>query len=208
MRIREAIINGEMEEIVPLVKEALDTERVADSILREMIGGMEEVGERFERKEYYVPETLLSAHTMKLGLELLRPHLSIDKVNAHGRVLVGAVESDIHDIGLNLVAMFLEAAGFEIHNLGRDVPTRVFLEKASELKPDIVGLSAMMSTTMLKMKEVIQEFEKAGMRNGIYFVVGGTAVSEEFMEEIGADAYASDAKKALMVFEELIGGRE
>ncbi|MFQ5800716.1 MAG: corrinoid protein [Candidatus Hydrothermarchaeales archaeon] len=207
MVIKEAVVKGEIEGIRALVKGALESGRNADSILKELIAGMEEVGERFERKEYYVPETLLSAHTMKFGLELLRPHLSVEKANAQGRVLVGAVESDIHDIGLNLVAMFLEAAGFEIHNLGRDVPTRVFLEKAEELNPDIVGLSAMMSTTALKLKEVIQEFERRGMRNGRYFVVGGAALSPEFAEEIGADAYASDAKKAVRIFEELIERR-
>src|SRR3990172_5320132 len=208
MVIKEAIINGEMEGIALLVKEALGNGRDADSILKEMIEGMEEVGDRFERKEYYVPETLLSAHTMKLGLEFLRPHMSLGKARCQGKVIIGAVESDIHDIGLNLVAMFLEAAGFEIHNLGRDVPTNVFLKRAKEIEPDVIGLSAMMSTTALKLKEVLKEFERQGMKNGRYFVVGGAALSEELAREIGADGYASDAKKAVRIFEELMEGRE
>jgi len=204
MSIRSAIIEGKMDEIEMLVRQALDQGRDAKDILREMVSGMDEVGERFERKEYYVPETLLSAHTMMLGLELLRPKLSVEKARAPGKVLIGAVESDIHDIGLNLVVMFLEAAGFEIHNLGRDVPTEVFLKKAEEIDPDIVGLSAMMSTTALKLREVIEEFERRGLKDGRYFVVGGAAVSEEYAREIGADAYAPDAKKAVKVFEELM----
>ena len=206
MEIRTSIIEGGMEGVEPLINEALGNGRDADTILKEMIKGMEVVGELFEKKEYYVPETLLSAHTMMLGLELLRPHLNLKGTKAQGRVIIGAVESDIHDIGLNLVAMFLEAAGFEIHNLGRDVPTKVFLSKAQEIKPNVIGLSAMMSTTALKLKEVIGEFRKNGLADGVYFVVGGTALSEEFAREIGANAYASDAKKAVRVFEELLRG--
>lgn len=203
MEIKTAIIEGKIEGIIPLVEEDLKKGIKADIILGQMIEGMEEVGDLFEKKEYYVPETLLSAHTMKLGLKLLRPHLKFEKWKNQGTVLIGVVESDIHDIGLNLVAMFLEAAGFEIHNLGRDVPTSVFLEKAESLKPDIIGLSAMMSTTALKLKEVIEEV-KARNKNEVYFVVGGAALSNEFAREIGANGYAADAKKAIGVFEELM----
>jgi methanogenic corrinoid protein MtbC1 len=204
MKIKEAVIKGEMEGIEALIVLELENGKAPDAILKEMIKGMEEVGELFENKIYYVPETLLSAHTMKLGLELLRPKLSIERTGNRGRVLMGVVESDIHDIGLNLVSMFLEAAGFEIKNLGRDVKTSIFMDEAEEFGPDIVGLSAMMSTTALKLKEIIGEFEKKGLRDGRYFVVGGAALSEEFAREIGADAYASDAKKAVSVFEELL----
>jgi methanogenic corrinoid protein MtbC1 len=204
MKVKEAVIKGEMEGIETLIVLELENGKAPDAILKEMIKGMEEVGELFENKIYYVPETLLSAHTMKLGLELLRPKLSIERTGNRGRVLMGVVESDIHDIGLNLVSMFLEAAGFEIKNLGRDVKTSIFMDEAEEFGPDIVGLSAMMSTTALKLKEIIGEFEKKGLRDGRYFVVGGAALSEEFAREIGADAYASDAKKAVSVFEELL----
>jgi 5-methyltetrahydrofolate--homocysteine methyltransferase len=203
MRIKEAVITGEMDGIDALIREALK-KRDANSILSEMIAGMEVVGERFENKEYYVPETLLSAHTMMKGLELLRPLLSVDASKTQGRVVMGAVESDIHDIGLNLVGMFLEAAGFEVHNLGRDVPSRVFLEKAMELDPEVIGISAMMSTTALKVRDIIKEFSEKDLRNSRYFVVGGAALSEEYAKDIGADAYASDAKKAVKVFEELL----
>jgi methylmalonyl-CoA mutase cobalamin-binding domain/chain len=203
MTIKTAIIEGKMKGIIPLIEADLKKGIKADIILKHMIEGMEDVGDLFEKKEYYVPETLLSAHTMKLGLELLRPLLTFEKGKDQGKVLIGVVESDIHDIGLNLVAMFLEAAGFEIHNLGRDVPTTVFLEKAEEIQPDIIGLSAMMSTTALRLKEVIKEL-KTRNKNEVYFVVGGAALSDEFAREIGANGYASDAKKAIRVFEELM----
>lgn len=203
MAIKTAIIEGKIEGIKPLIEEDLKKGIKADIILGQMIKGMEKVGDLFEKKEYYVPETLLSAHTMKLGLELLRPHLTFEKGKNQGKVLIGVVESDIHDIGLNLVAIFLEAAGFEIHNLGRDVPTSVFLEKAESLKPDIIGLSAMLSTTALKLKEVIEEV-KARNKKEVYFVVGGAALSDEFARKIGANGYAADAKKAIRVFEELM----
>jgi methylmalonyl-CoA mutase cobalamin-binding domain/chain len=203
MTIKTAIIEGKMNGIIPLIEADLKKGIKADIILRQMIEGMEDVGDLFEKKEYYVPETLLSAHTMKLGLELLRPLLTFEKGKDQGKVIIGVVESDIHDIGLNLVAMFLEAAGFEIHNLGRDVPTTVFLEKAEEIQPDIIGLSAMMSTTALRLKEVIKEL-KTRNKNEVYFVVGGAALSDEFAREIGANGYASDAKKAIRVFEELM----
>jgi methylmalonyl-CoA mutase cobalamin-binding domain/chain len=203
MTIKTAIIEGKMNGIIPLIEADLKKGIKADIILRQMIEGMEDVGDLFEKKEYYVPETLLSAHTMKLGLELLRPLLTFEKGKDQGKVIIGVVESDIHDIGLNLVAMFLEAAGFEIHNLGRDVPTTVFLEKAEEIQPDIIGLSAMMSTTALRLKEVIKEL-KTRNKNEVYFVVGGAALSDEFAREIGANGYASDAKKAIRVFEVLM----
>lgn len=204
MKLKKGVIHGLMEDIRPIIKADLDSGRHPQEILKELIEGMEVVGDLFEKKEYYVPETLLSAHTMKLGIEVLKPYLSYEKSKVAGRALVGAVESDIHDIGLNLVAMFLEAAGFEIYNLGRDVPKERFLEKIIEVKPHILGVSAMMSTTALKVKELIQDFESRGLRAELFIVVGGTALSEEFAKEIGADGYASDAKKAVQVFEKLL----
>lgn len=195
--IKEAIIDGDIDNIEEVIKESLDGGAEPDAVLGEMIAGMGVVGEKFEKKEYYVPETLLSAHAMQKGLDLLRPLLPIDKANVQGRVIVGTVEGDIHDIGKNLVSMFIEGAGFEVHNLGRDVPTSEFVEKARELEPDVVCLSAMMSTSMEKMGEVIEEFKKHGLRDKVVFMIGGAAVTEDFAKEIGADGYADDAAKAV-----------
>lgn len=202
--IKEAIINGEIDKIEGAIKEALDSGTKPGDVLAEMVAGMGVVGEKFENKEYYVPETLLCAHAMQKGLDLLRPLLSIEKADVAGKLLIGTVEGDVHDIGKNLVAMFEEGAGFEVHNLGRDIPTSEFVEKARELKPDIVGLSAMMSTSMEKMGEVIEEFKKEGLREGVAFIIGGAAVTEEFAREIGADGYAEDAAKAVRLCEKLM----
>ncbi len=206
--IKEAVIDGEIEGIEGLIRDSLDRGTPPNDVLAEMIAGMEVVGEKFENKEYYVPETLLSAHAMQKGLDLLRPLLPIEKADVAGRIMIGTVEGDVHDIGKNLVAMFIEGAGFQVHNLGRDVPTSEFVEKAKEIEPDIVGLSAMMSTSMEKMGEIITEFEKNGMRDKVAFMIGGAAVTEEFAKEIGADGYAEDATKAVRLCERLMRERK
>lgn len=206
--IKEAIINGDIDNIESAINESLDNGTEPKDILGEMIAGMEVVGEKFECKEYYVPETLLSAHAMQKGLDLLRPLLPYEKADDRGKIIIGTVEGDVHDIGKNLVAMFKEGAGFEVHNLGRDVPASDFVEKAKEIGPDIVGLSAMMSTSMMEMKEVIREFEKEGLRDNVAFIIGGAAVTEEFAREIGADGYAEDAAKTLRLCEKLMSERK
>lgn len=205
--IKEAIVKGEIDRIEGLIKNSLNDGRAPNDILKEMISGMEVVGKKFEKKEYYVPETLLSAYAMQRGLDILKPLLAYEKAEVHGRIVIGTVEGDVHDIGKNLVAMFLEGAGFEVHNLGRDVPVSAFVDKAKEVRADIVGLSAMMSTTMEKMGEIIREFEAQGLRDGIAFIVGGAAVTEEFAKEIGADGYASDATNAVRLCERLMEGK-
>jgi 5-methyltetrahydrofolate--homocysteine methyltransferase len=144
---------------------------------------------------------------MQKGLDLLRPLLPIEKAKVQGKIIIGTVEGDVHDIGKNLVAMFIEGAGFEVHNLGRDVPTSLFVEKAQEIEPDIVGLSAMMSTSMEKMQEVIEEFKRNNLRDKVAFMIGGAAVTEDFTEEIGADGYAEDATKAVRLCEKLMRER-
>lgn len=201
--IENAIVKGEIERIEELVKKALE-KRSAGDILEEMIAGMRIVGDKFEKKEYFVPETLLSAHAMQKGMEILKPYLKIEKAKAKGKVIIGTVEGDIHDIGKNLVSMFLEGAGFEVHDLGRDVATEIFIEKAKEIKPDIVGLSALLSTSIEKMREIIEEFSENGLRDNLKIVVGGAALSEDIAFEIGADAYAEDANKAVKICERLL----
>ncbi len=202
--IVNAVIEGDIKNIGDLIKNGLEKED-PDALLKLLIKGMEEVGDKFESKEYFVPEVLLSAHTMQKGLEILRTKLFESETTSKGRVVIGSVEGDIHDIGKNLVGMFLEGAGFEVHNLGRDVPIEVFLEKVQELKPDVVALSAMMSTTVERMREVLEEFKNRGLDQDIKFIVGGAAISDAYAKQIGANGYASDAKKALRLFEEILG---
>ena len=206
--IKEAVIEGDIDEIEGLIQDSLDNGAEPDDVLGEMIAGMEVVGEKFECKEYYVPETLLSAHAMQKGLDILRPLLPIEKADVQGKIIIGTVEGDVHDIGKNLVAMFEEGAGFNVTNLGRDVPTSEFVEKAREIEPDIVGLSAMMSTSMENMRDVIEAFEKEGLREKVMFIIGGAAPTEEFAREIGADGYAEDAAKAVRLCERLMRERK
>lgn len=205
--IKRAIIDGEIDKIEGMIKKSLKRGTEPNDILRDLIAAMDVVGEKFEKKEYYVPEVLLSAHAMQRGLDLLRPLLSIEKAEVRGKIIIGTVEGDIHDIGKNLVAMFLEGAGFQVHNLGRDVPTSVFVEKAQEIEPDIVGLSAMISTSMETMQEIIEDFKQKKLRERVAFVIGGAAVTEDFAKEIGADGYAEDPKKAVRLCEKLMRER-
>jgi 5-methyltetrahydrofolate--homocysteine methyltransferase len=205
--IKKAVIEGKIYEIEELVNAALEHGEAANDILKDMISGMEVVSDLFERRVYYVPETLLSAHAMQRGLDIIRPLLNYDKVEVQGKVLIGTVAGDVHDIGKNLVSMFLEGAGFEVKNLGRDVPTQVFVEETRKYKPDILGLSAMMSTTIVKMREVIEALEEAGLRDDVLVIIGGAAASESYAREIGADGYASDAAKAVKLCEKLMKER-
>ncbi len=202
--IKKAVIEGDIDGIEGLIGSAMSSGREAEDILAELIEGMGVVGEKFEKKEYYVPETLLSAYAMQKGLDLLKPHLSVKKTSAKGRVLIGSVEGDVHDIGLNLVAMFLEGAGFEVINLGRDVATPTFIAKAKELEPDILALSAMMSTTMEKMREVVEEFAEANIKWSKFVVVGGASTTQEFASRMGVNGYALDAQKAVRLCERLM----
>ncbi|MFQ6050098.1 MAG: corrinoid protein [Candidatus Hydrothermarchaeota archaeon] len=203
--LREAIVEGKINEIEEIIRDLLKSEN-PNSILKEMIKAMEIVGDLFEKKEYYVPEVLLSAHTMQKGLNILKPHLVVEEVNVPGKVLIGSVEGDVHDIGKNLVAMFLEGSGFEVHDLGRDVPISKFIEKTKEIEPDILALSALMTTTMEKMRETIERLRKEGLREKVKVIVGGASVTEEFAKEIGADGYAEDAVKAVSLCEKLMKG--
>ncbi len=205
--IKGAIVNGEIDKIEGSIKKSLKEGIEPNDILKDMIAGMGVVGEKFEKKEYYVPEVLLSAHAMQRGLDLLQPLLPIEKANVRGKVIIGTVEGDVHDIGKNLVAMFIEGAGFQVHNLGRDVPTPLFAEKAQEIEPDIIGLSAMMSTSMERMQDVIEDFKRKRLRKKVAFMIGGAAVTEEVAKEIGADGYAEDATKAVRLCEKLMKAR-
>ncbi len=202
--VAQAVVKGKVNEIEELVKRELSNGKHPNEVLKELIAGMEVVGELFERREYYVPETLLSAYAMQKALDLLKPLLAYETVDVKGRVVIGTVQGDVHDIGKNLVAMFLEGAGFEVHNLGRDVSPEQFLEKAEEVKADIVAMSAMLSTTVLNMGTVIEHFKKAGVRDKYLFIIGGAAATEEFARRIGADGYAEDAAKAVRLCEKLM----
>lgn len=155
--------------------------------------GMEEVGARYERGEYYLSELIMACETMNEAMETLKPSLKPDVGGARGRVLIGAVQGDLHDIGKNLVASMLRSAGFEVHDLGVDVSPNTFVAKTKALKPDIVGMSTLLSVTMPRVEETIEALRRSGLGDDVRVLVGGRCLNEEIAKEMGADAYGEDA---------------
>src|SRR5713226_7672155 len=176
-------------------------------IFKGLIPGMDVVGEKFRRNEYYVPQVLLSARAMYAGLDLLKPLItaSAKADDYFGVVVIGTAQGDLHDIGKNLVAMMLEGAGFKVVNLGRDVAPEAFCKAVEEHQANIVGISALMTTTMPAMKRTIDALARAGMRDRVKVMIGGAPVSQAFADEIGADGYAKDSTAALVKAKALVG---
>jgi 5-methyltetrahydrofolate--homocysteine methyltransferase len=168
-----------------------------------LVSAMTEVGRLFEEGEYYVPEMLVSARTMKAGLAILRPYLIQAKVKSAGKVLIGTVKGDLHDLGKNLVAMMLEGAGFEVIDLGTDVTPDDFVKNAREKQVDIIAMSALLTTTMPLMKETITALINSGMRPSVKVLVGGAPITSKFAQDIGADGFGADASRAVTVAREL-----
>ena len=193
----EGILDGDMGATPDNVQAALDADLAPDVILNEgMISAMSEVGQLFEEGEYFVPEMLISARAMQAGLGVLKPHLVASGVDPLGKVVVGTVQGDMHDIGKNLVTMMLEGAGFEVVDLGVDVKPERFIEAIRENKPQVVAMSALLTTTMSKMGVTIDAMREAGVLDTVKVMVGGAPVTAEFAAKIGADGYAPDASQA------------
>ena len=192
--LKKAIIEGNVEAVKGEVSKALDEGVEAPSILREgLIGGMGIVGERFGSGEMFLPEVLLSADVMHKGLDILRPLLAEAEQKAMGTIVVGTVEDDIHDIGKRIVGFLLEGNGFRVIDLGTNVKAEAFAQAIEENKPDILGMSALLTTTMLNMGKTINLLKEKGLREKIKVVVGGAPINEDFAEKIGADGYAPNA---------------
>jgi 5-methyltetrahydrofolate--homocysteine methyltransferase len=192
--IFKAVLEGDAKAAASGVEQALKAGMPADTVMREgLIPAMTEVGRLFEIGEYYVPEMLIAARAMQMALAMLKPHLSQDGAMAAGRVAIGTVKGDLHDIGKNLVGMMLEGAGFQVLDLGSDVAPGKFVELARAGHADILALSALLSTTMPAMKETIEAIESAGLRDRVKIIVGGAPVTEAYAKQIGADGYSPDA---------------
>ncbi len=205
--VAQAVENGKVKLIQGLVQEALDEGCDPNAILNEgMIGAMNIVGDKFQKNEIFVPEMLVAAKTMKKGVDVLRPHLAGDAVGANGKYIIGTVAGDLHDIGKNLVAMMIEAAGFEVIDLGIDVPAEKFVE-AVKANPDckVVGVSALLTTTMEAMRVTVKALIDAGLKSQVKIMVGGAPITQAFADEIGADAYTTDAASAANKAKELAG---
>jgi 5-methyltetrahydrofolate--homocysteine methyltransferase len=203
--LAEAIISGNQQEAVRLTKEALDGGTGPGDVLNKgLVAGMAVVGARFKANEFYVPEVLIAARAMKSSMELLRPQLVASGVEPRGTVLIGTVRGDLHDIGKNLVAMMLEGAGYNVVDMGVDVKPEKFVEAVESEKAHLIGLSALLTTTMPAMKETIEALKQAGMRDKVAVVIGGAPVTQDYADEIGADAYAPDAASAVDKANELV----
>ncbi len=205
-KIASNLYEGADEEVADLVQKALDQGMSPGEILSDgLIAGMDEVGKDFKAGDLFVPEVLVAARAMHAGMDILRPLLADSDVPSAGKYLIGTVEGDLHDIGKNLVKMMLEGAGFETVDLGTDVKPEIFVEAVREHRPTVVGMSALLTTTMTNMKVTIEALTEAGLRDSIKIMVGGAPVTAAFAKEIGADAYAPDAASAVDVARELTG---
>lgn len=203
--IKLAIVNGSHKEIETLVHNALGAHTDPDQIVNEaMIPGMDVVGRRFSQSEIFVPEMLASAVTMNRGLDILKPILQQSGAESKGRIVMCTVKGDLHDIGKNLVIMMLEGAGFEVIDMGVDMSVENVIEKVKEVKPDILGLSALLTTTMSEMVKVIESLEANNMRDSLKVMVGGAPLDAAFGEKIGADGYGRDAAHAVQIARSLI----
>jgi 5-methyltetrahydrofolate--homocysteine methyltransferase len=205
-KISEELQKGNFEQLPGFVQEALDAGIPPSRILKDgLVVGMSAVGEQFQNDEIFLPDVLISAKAMQAAMTVLRPKLMEAGVKLAGKIVMGTVKGDIHDIGKNLVAMLLEGAGFQVIDLGIDVSPEKFVEAVKSSKADVVGLSALLTITMPLMKEVVESLQESGIRNTVKVLVGGAPVTEQFAKEIGADGYAPDAHTAVEQVRELVG---
>jgi 5-methyltetrahydrofolate--homocysteine methyltransferase len=201
----QAVVEGEAADAVSATERGLADGIAADELLQDgLMQAMQEVGRQFEAGEIYVPEMLVCAHAMKASLALLQPQLSETDVKAGGRVAIGTVEGDLHDIGKNLVAMMLQGSGFEVEDLGVDVYPERFVE-AARSGVDVIAMSALLTTTMTNMQRVVEAITDAGLRSSVRIIVGGAPLTQTYCDEIGADGYAKTASSAVRTVKGVLG---
>ncbi len=204
--IYEAVVRGDMAAAESGVQEAVGEGTAPEKVLNEgLIKAMAEVGARFEAGDFFVPEMLIAARAMKAGIAILRPLLAEAGIEPVGKVVIGTVSGDLHDIGKNLVGLMLEGAGFEVIDVGTDVSADSFVEAVQNEKPQLLGLSALLTTTMTGATEVIQKLNEANIRESVKVMVGGAPVTQAYADQIEADGYASDAASASKKAKELLG---
>jgi len=202
--LRAAMVDGQAKQAVAKVSEGLAEGMDAGTLLRDgLIAGMAEVGQLYENGDIFVPEMLVAARAMSAALEVLKPHLVDEGVESSGKVAIGTTQGDLHDIGKNLVAMMLEGSGFEIVDLGVDVPADRFIEAIRE-GASVVAMSALLTTTMTNMQTAIEAIKEAGLREQVRIIIGGAPITKAYADEIGADGYAEDASSAVRLVKEVL----
>jgi len=207
-RILEGLAEGEADKVELLVQEGLRQGLLPEIILKQgLIAGMNAIGERFKRGELFVPEVLLAARAMQAGMNILKPRLVQTGIEPAGRIIIGTVKGDLHDIGKNLVAMMLEGGGFEIIDLGIDTAPETFIQEVKDKRPQIMAMSALLTTTLPMMKTTIELLKKEGLRDLVKVLVGGAPLTQKYADSIGADGYAPDAVSAVTKAKELLNLR-
>ncbi len=204
-QIADEVVKGQADTVKQLVDQALSENKSAEDVLNNgLVAGMNVVSEKFKSNEFFIPEVLVSARAMTAGLDILNPLLAAANVKAKGKVVIGTVKGDLHDIGKNIVGMMLQGAGYEIVDLGADVSKEKFIESAQKEDANVVGLSALLTTTMIYMKEVIQGLKDAGLREKVKVIIGGAPVTQAYADQIEADGYAPDAASAIDLAKDLL----
>lgn len=200
----DVVLKGDHERSPGIAQQAIDMGvDPSDAIVNGLTAGMKACSDLFDKHEYFVPELMCAARAMNAAVDVLRPHIVMDAAAVPRKIVIGAVQGDIHDVGKNIVIMMADTAGYKIYDLGRDVKSENFLVKAMEVEADIVAMSGLMTTTMEKMYEVIEFFEKEGYRNEVKMTIGGAPTTQRFADEIGADGWAGDAPAAVRMFDRL-----
>lgn len=203
-KIREDLFNYDAEGIKVDVEKALNMGLSALEVIDVLSGCMREIGDKFARLELFLTDLMMAGDVMKVALEILLPKIPKEKAVSKGKIVIGTIKGDIHDIGKNIVSAMLTASGFEVYDIGKDVSASKFLEEAEKVKADIIGASALMTTTMPALKDLIDYIKAKNLRNKYKIIIGGGPVTKEYAEEIGADAYAENAVEAIKVIENLI----
>jgi 5-methyltetrahydrofolate--homocysteine methyltransferase len=206
--IKQSIIDMEDQKAVVLTRQALESFPAEEILNKALVPAMERVGNDYEEGKKFIPEMLLAAEAMTAALELLKPQLSRSEAKKVGRVVMGTVEGDVHDIGQRMVCIMLEGAGFEVHSLGADVPAKDFVEAVKIKSPDILGLSALLTTTAPRMKGVIEALKSEGLRDKVKVMVGGAILNQRLADEYGADGYAPDAASATRLAKTLVAAAQ
>lgn len=204
-QLADEVVKGQADEVRNLVNKALSDEISAEDVLNNgLVAGMNVVSEKFKNNEFFIPEVLVSARAMTAGLDILNPLLAAANVKAKGKVVIGTVKGDLHDIGKNIVGMMLQGAGYEIIDLGADVPKEKFIESTQKEGANMVGMSALLTTTMIYMQEIIQGLKDAGLRDKVKVIIGGAPVTQAYADRIEADGYAPDAASAIDLAKDLL----
>lgn len=197
--------NGDSSTVKELIKTALSKKIAAEEILNDgLVRGMDVIGVKFKNNEVFIPEVLIAARAMKAGMDIIRPLLTSETVKPKAKIVVGTVKGDLHDIGIKIVGMMLEREGYEIIDLGINVPKEIFLKAIKKENPDIIGMSALLTTTMAYMREVVETVEKAKLKQNVKIIIGGAPITQAFADEIKADGYAPEAASAVELVKYLL----